>query len=104
MADPKLLFAFINGVYKGHYEKDSEMTLTFLKEQIFPGDDAPSIEGDINRICTCRSDKIIDLSALRDRVLRALSKAASQDWEVSNLETYLKEEDSVGVYRIENGG
>lgn len=44
--DPKLLFAFINGVYKGHYEKDAEITLDFLKEQIFSDDDSVTIEGE----------------------------------------------------------
>lgn len=44
-SDPKLVFAFVNGIYKGYYENDAEMTVSFLKEQIFPDEESLTIEG-----------------------------------------------------------
>ncbi len=44
MDQAKLFSAFLSGVYKSIFEKDAEITVTFLKEQLF-SNSSISIEG-----------------------------------------------------------
>jgi hypothetical protein len=45
MDQPKQFSAFLSGVSKKLFERNEEITLQYLKEQIFPNQDAITLEG-----------------------------------------------------------
>jgi hypothetical protein len=53
MDQPKLFSAFLSGLYKNLFEKDQEITLDFLKEQIFSENPEVTIESSL-RCNVCR--------------------------------------------------
>eukprot|EP01117_Protostelium_nocturnum_P004327 TRINITY_DN1572_c0_g1_i1.p1 TRINITY_DN1572_c0_g1~~TRINITY_DN1572_c0_g1_i1.p1 ORF type:complete len:185 (+),score=83.15 TRINITY_DN1572_c0_g1_i1:36-590(+) len=75
--DPKLFFAFANGVYKSHYEKDAEMTTEYLKDNVFSSHEQVTLE---------------ELEGLKEKVINVLKRGGYEDWELNQLETHLKEE------------
>jgi len=73
--NPKLFAALLNGVLKKEFEKDPEITDEFLKQEIFKDASDVTLE---------------DVTRLVGDISEALKTAASNDWESTDLETYLK--------------
>jgi len=74
--NPKLFGAFLNGIFKGIYEKDPDITVDFLKEHIFKDNQDVTVE---------------DLRTLYENCSNVIQKAALHDWELLDLESYLKQ-------------
>jgi len=74
--NPKLFGAFLNGLFKGIYEKDQSITVEFLKEHVF---------GDAQDVT------VEDLKTLWENSANVIQKAAQNDWELLDLESNLKQ-------------
>eukprot|EP00727_Mastigamoeba_balamuthi_P010827 m51a1_g6367 putative comm domain-containing protein 1 (199) ;mRNA; r:119569-120427 len=74
MEDTKLFYALVSGVAKREYEGDESITPEFLKEAVFAS--SSETVQDIERACgVCRE---------------VLARAAYEDYEASQLESFLK--------------
>jgi len=73
--NPKLFGAFLNGVHRRIFEDDKEITVEYLKDQIFSAEDVT----------------INQLSTLFDKCQEILKQAAREDWELQQLEMFLKQ-------------
>lgn len=73
---PKEFLALLNGVYKREFEKDPQITLEFIKQEIFPSKTQITIPV---------------LQTLVDNCNLLIQEAAEHNYDLSQFETVLKE-------------
>mmetsp|Transcript_17952 Transcript_17952/g.30535 ORF Transcript_17952/g.30535 Transcript_17952/m.30535 type:complete len:188 (+) Transcript_17952:13-576(+) len=72
--NPKLFAALLNGVLRRVFENDQSITPEFLKEQIFAEEDV----------------SVDEISQLSEVSAKVMAQAAYKNWDLSKLETLLK--------------
>ncbi len=72
----KEFFALVNGIYKREFEKDQQITLEFLKQEIFPSKSQITLP---------------ILQNLVERVSELIQDAAKHNHDLSQFETVLKD-------------
>ena len=88
MGQPKLYGALLNGVMKRNYEGDTTITPEFLHEAVFvaSGQDGVSV-GDVAQAC--------------DAAGRVMERAAYEDYDVSQMEKFLKLTKNLGLTDVQ---